>query len=71
MLRCTRSSRAEARGGCSSLQSNCYEEGLVKGIVHDLGCGVPLVRVVICDTDKFKLKEALFLAVVATHTGQV
>ena len=39
VLGCNRSSRTEARGGCSSLKSNGCEKGLVKEIVHDPGCG--------------------------------
>ena len=62
VLGCNRSSRTEARGGCSSLKSNGYEKGLVKEIVHDPGCGVLLVRAVFRDTNKFKLKKELFVA---------
>ena len=71
VLSCNRSSRIEAREGCSSLKSNGNEKGLVKEIVHDPGCGVSLVRAVIRDTNKSKLKKDLFVAVEGTCTGQV
>ena len=71
VLSCNRSSRTEARRGCSGLKSNGHEKGLVKEIAHDPGCGVLLVRAVFCDTYKFKLKKELFVAAEGTRTGQV
>ena len=75
MLSSNKSSRTEARGVCSSLKSNGYVNGLVKEIVHDLGCGASLVRVVFHDTYTFKLKKELkkelFVAAEGTRTGQV
>ena len=40
-------------------------------VVHDPGCGAPLVRAVFRDTYKFRLKKELFFAVEGTCTGQV
>ena len=51
--------------------SSGYVKGLVKEIVHDPGCGVPLLRAVFRDTCKFKLKKGLVVAVEGTRPDQV
>lgn len=51
-------------------ERNGYVRGLVKDIIHDIGRGAPLAKVVFRDPYHYKLNKETFIAPEGVHTGQ-
>ena len=47
-----------------------YIKGIVKDIIHDLGRGAPLTKVVFKDPNKYKLSTEYFIVSEGMHSGQ-
>lgn len=47
-----------------------YIKGIMKDIIHDPGCGTPLIKVVFWDPYRFKKRMELIIAVKDIHTEQ-
>mmetsp|Transcript_31185 Transcript_31185/g.56974 ORF Transcript_31185/g.56974 Transcript_31185/m.56974 type:complete len:251 (+) Transcript_31185:82-834(+) len=55
---------------CDYAERNGYAKGLVKDIIHDVGRGAPIAKVVFHHPYQYKLQKEMWVAVEGTYTGQ-